>query len=84
MNCSREARQASRAVALWAAVMVFALGAVGTALVAALGVRGSARAMLLGAALVCLVLGGVLLGLAIATTRGRAGTDWLPSHDVDT
>lgn len=83
MNHTRRAPNPRRSGALWAVVFVFAVGAIGAALAAALGVHGFGRGMLLGAALACLVLGGVLLGLTVGKSRGRTGADWLPSHDGD-
>lgn len=99
MSDIRETSKPKGAVALWVAVAVFVLGAIGAGLAAALGVHGFGRGMLLGAALACLVLGGVLVGLAIARARGRSGAaaqggsgataqrrasaDWLPSRDGD-
>lgn len=65
------------------AAVILVLGAVGTGLAAALGVHGFARGMLLGAALACLLLGGMLLGGAYSRHRQRPNTDWLPSRDGD-
>lgn len=67
---------------LWAAALAFALAAIGVALSVALGVHGFARGMLLGATLTLVLLGGVLLGLALAKKRGAPAVgEWLPSQD---
>lgn len=67
---------------LGASIVVFVLAAIGSGLSVALGVHGFGRGMLIGAALACVALGGVLLGLALTKGRRSAGaSDWLPSRD---
>lgn len=69
---------------LWATGMVLLLAGIGSALSVALGVHGFARGMLIGAALACVTLGGVVLGLTISKGRRSVAVgDWLPSRDGD-
>lgn len=66
----------------WAGALLCALGAVASALVAALGTSGLTRGMLIGAALVLLMAGGALLGISIRAARAeRSDAGWLPSRD---
>jgi hypothetical protein len=79
----RETAVTAKPRLLGTAVIVFVLAAIGSALSIVLGVHGFGRGMLIGATLMCVLLGGVLLGLALGHQRGEPerGDGWLPSRD---